>query len=91
MQAEQVQPLGLVPAAYGLQGVTAGDGEPELLVLVGGRDVLVGVGLDPRGDTHHHPDRAAELGTARTIHHAHTAAANLRLDTIALMEERARQ
>ena len=40
----------------------AGDGEAELLVLVGGGDVLVGVRLDARGDPHHHPRPYAQLG-----------------------------
>ena len=45
-------------AAYGLEGVAGGDREAELLVLVGGGDVLVGVGLDAGGDPDHHPRRS---------------------------------
>ena len=40
----------------------AGDGETELLVLVRGGDVLVGVCLDPGGDPHHHRLPYAQLG-----------------------------
>ena len=40
--------------AYGLEGVAGADREAELLVLVGGGDVLVGVGLDAGRHAHHH-------------------------------------
>ena len=48
VQAEQLQARGGDHTAYGLEGVAGGDREAELLVLVGGGDVLVGVGLDAR-------------------------------------------
>ena len=53
---------GVVHAAYGLERVTAGDREPELLVLVRSGDVLVGVRLDPGRHPDHHPRGGAELG-----------------------------
>ena len=56
------RPGAVVHAAYGLERVAAGDREAELLVLVGGGDVLVRVGLDAGGDPHHHAHRPAELG-----------------------------
>ena len=49
-----------VHRAQGVQGLTRGDREAELLVLVGGGDVLVGVRLDPGGDPHHDPWTHAE-------------------------------
>ena len=49
-----------VHRAQGVQGLTRGDREAELLVLVGGGDVLVGVRLDPGGDPHHDPRPLAE-------------------------------
>ena len=42
-----------------------GDGEAELLILVGGRDVLVGVRLDPGGGSHHDPCPDTPLGGQR--------------------------
>ena len=42
--------------------VAAGDGEAELLIFVGGRDVLVGVRLDPGGGSHHDPCPDPPLG-----------------------------
>ena len=53
--------------AYRLEGVAAGDREAELLVLVGGGDVLVGVRLDAGGHPDHHPAgaRRARLGRPR--------------------------
>ena len=44
-----------VHRAQGVQGLTGGDREAELLVLVRGGDVLVGVRLDPGGDPDHDP------------------------------------
>ena len=54
VQAEQLQARGGDHPAYGLEGVAGGDREAELLVLVGGGDVLVGVRLDASGHPHHH-------------------------------------
>ena len=51
------RPGAAVHPAYGLEGVTAGDREAELLVLVRGGDVLVGVRLDAGGHAHHHRAR----------------------------------
>ena len=45
--------------------VAVADREAELLVLVGGGDVLVGVRLDPGGDPDHHAGGAAELAGDR--------------------------
>ena len=46
------------------QRVAAGDREAELLVLVGGGDVLVGVRLDAGGHPHHHPRRCGRARAA---------------------------
>ena len=55
------QPLRRSDLLDGLERVAAGDREPELLVLVGGGDVLVRVRLDAGGHPHHHLDGAAEV------------------------------
>ena len=44
---------------YRLEGVAGGDREAELLVLVRGGDVLVGVRLDAGGHPDHHPRRCS--------------------------------
>ena len=64
VQAEQVEARGgLEHAADRLDGVAAGDREAELLVLVRGGDVLVGVRLDADGHPDHH--RAARPAGSR--------------------------
>ena len=50
VQAAQLQAGRPEGAPDGLEGVAGGAGEPELDVLVGGGDVLVGVGLDTDRD-----------------------------------------
>ena len=65
VQAEQPQARRGQHAAYGLERVAAGDREAELLVLVGGGDVLVGVRLDAGGDAHEHARGPPELGGHR--------------------------
>jgi len=52
VDSAKVQVLRRVAAHQRRQRLSAHDAEPELLVLVGGGDVLVRVGLDARGDAH---------------------------------------
>ena len=61
VQAEQLEAGRGLDPAYRLERVAGGDREPELLVLVGGGDVLVRVRLDAGGHPDHHPAGAAEL------------------------------
>ena len=51
-----------VDPGNGFEGRAGGDREAELLVLVRGRDVLVGVRLDAGGDPDHHRCDHAALG-----------------------------
>ena len=53
VDAAQVQELRTVATHQCGQRLTAHDRQAELLVLVGGGDVLVRVGLDAGGDAHH--------------------------------------
>ena len=62
VQAQQLDAWRVQHPSHGVVGVAARDREPELLVLVGRRDVLVGVGLDTRRHPHHHPGRRGEVG-----------------------------
>ncbi len=62
VQAEQLEARRGQHAAYGVEGVAAADREAELLVLVGGRDVLVRVGLDAGGHPDHDPGGRPEVG-----------------------------
>ena len=57
---EQLEGRRLQDAAYGVVGLAVGDREAELLVLVGGGDVFVGVRLDARGHADHDLRGAAE-------------------------------
>ena len=61
VQAEQLQSLGRADLLDRLERITAGDREPELLVLVSRGDVLVGVRLHAGGDPHHHLGGALEV------------------------------
>ena len=61
VQPEQLQVRGVgEDAADRLRRCSPAEGEAELLVLVGRRDELVRVGLDPDGDPHHHPGRGPQ-------------------------------
>ena len=63
VQAEQLQLRRFVDSGNGFEGRAGGDREAELLVLVCGRDVLVGVRLDAgRHPDHHRRDRVALPG-----------------------------
>ena len=53
VQPEQVEARCVEHPAYGVEGLAVADREAELLVLVGGGDVLVGVRLDAGGHAHH--------------------------------------
>ena len=55
VQPDQLEPRRGQHPADRLEGVAAGQREPELLVLVRGRDELVGVRLDADGRAHQHP------------------------------------
>jgi hypothetical protein len=61
VQAAKVEPRRLLHPAHRLEGVARGDREAELLVLVGGGDVLVGVRLDPGRHPHHDRGRRTQL------------------------------
>ena len=61
MQPHQVQAGCGEGAAHSLEGVARGEREPELLILVGGGDELVGVRLHPRGHAQHHGGAQVEL------------------------------
>ena len=66
VQPEQAQRLGPgEDAARRLEGVPPGQRQPELLVLVGRRDELVGVRLDADGDADEDRRDDAELGRDR--------------------------
>src|SRR6478735_2137535 len=66
VQSEQAQRLGPgEDPPRGLEGVPAGQRQPELLVLVRRRDELVRVGLDPHGDTDEDRRDDTELGGNR--------------------------
>src|SRR4029079_19571158 len=62
VDAAQVQVGTVVTAHHRHQGRAAVDGEAELLVLVRGGDVFVGVRLDAGGDPDHHLGDGAQLG-----------------------------
>ena len=57
MQAAKVQVGGALDGPHGLKGLAAGQGQAELLILVGGGDVLVAAGVDAGLQAHH--DRGA--------------------------------
>ena len=54
VETEEVESVGGLDHLHGLPRVAVGDREPELLVLVRGRDVLVGVRLDAGSHADHH-------------------------------------
>ena len=63
VQPEQLEPVAVRRGCGDrLGGLAAGEREAELLVLVGGRDELVGVRLDADGDADHDRRADAELG-----------------------------
>ena len=66
VQADQLEARGGEHAADGLDGVARGEREAELLVLVRGRDELVGVRLDADGDPDQHrwPRRRGSAATS---------------------------
>ena len=54
VQPDQAQVVGREHPAHGIHGRAGGQGQPELLVLVGGGDEFVGVRFHTHGDPHQH-------------------------------------
>jgi hypothetical protein len=63
VQPDQVEGVLVLDGEHGLGRRAGDDGEPELLVLLAGRDELVGVRLDAGRDAHHDPLPHAGLGS----------------------------
>lgn len=63
VQPEDLDPVDQAQLAHCLERRTVGDGEAELLILMRGGNVFVGVRFHTRGHSDHDPDRAQPLGS----------------------------